>query len=108
VKAFYRIYVLQYQSKTRPLDKLHNNFGCYSFAYQKDSKFAVLAYRTRWPSEWAKEWFCVKADTKKRDEFKGIVMSLLIIHRNKLFSHKCFHISPNLWFLIVMQIIPPN
>jgi hypothetical protein len=29
--------------------------------------------------EWTREWFCVKADTKKREEFQDIVMSPLRI-----------------------------
>lgn len=77
VDAFYRIHEPRYQMKVRPSDKPRNNFGCYCFAYWKDSKFPVLAYRTKCLSEWTKEWFYVKVDTKKRDEFKGIVTSPL-------------------------------
>lgn len=37
----------------------------------------MLAYQTKWPREWVKEWFYVKADTTKRVEFKAIVMWLI-------------------------------
>jgi hypothetical protein len=73
-EAFCRVHELHYQTKARPSDKLHNNFGCYNLSYHKDSRFYVLAYRIKWPSEWAKEWFYAKANTKKREEFKDIVM----------------------------------
>jgi hypothetical protein len=68
------VHKLHYQMKARPSNKLHNNFRHYSFAYRKDLRFPVLAYQTKWPSEWVKEWFYVKADTTKRVEFKAIVM----------------------------------
>jgi hypothetical protein len=57
VKAFYQVHELHYQSKTRTSDKLHNNLGCYNFAYRKDQKFTVLSYRTKWTSDRTKEWF---------------------------------------------------
>jgi hypothetical protein len=65
--------------KARPSDGLHNNFGCYNFAYRKDSRFPVLAYRIKWPSDWVKEWFYVKVDMEKKEEFKYIVMRPLKI-----------------------------
>jgi hypothetical protein len=74
VKAFYRVHDLHYKTKARPSDKMHNNFGWYNLSYRKASRFYVLAYRTKLPSEWAKEWFYVKTNTKKREEFKDIVM----------------------------------
>lgn len=32
-KAFCRIHELHYHTNARPSVKLHNNFGCYNFAY---------------------------------------------------------------------------
>jgi hypothetical protein len=48
-EAFYRVHELHYQTKARE-DGLHENFGCYSFAYRKDMKAPVLSYRTKWPT----------------------------------------------------------
>jgi hypothetical protein len=31
--VFCRVHDLHYQTKARSSDKLHNNFGCYNFAY---------------------------------------------------------------------------
>jgi hypothetical protein len=47
-EAFYRTHELHYQTKARE-DGLHENFGCYNFAYRKDMKAPVLSYRTKWP-----------------------------------------------------------
>jgi hypothetical protein len=44
---------------------LHDNFGCYNFAYRKDAKYPVISYRTKWPAGWKSEWFYVKVDEKK-------------------------------------------
>jgi hypothetical protein len=74
-KGFCRVHELYYQTKATPLDKLHNNFGCYNFAYRKDTKSLVLGYRTKWPTRWTREWFYMKVNNKGREEFKGIVMS---------------------------------
>jgi hypothetical protein len=38
---------LHYQTKARE-DGLHENFGCYNFAYHKDMKAPVLSYHTKW------------------------------------------------------------
>jgi hypothetical protein len=46
-------------------DGLHENFGCYNFAYHKDMKAPVLSYRTKWPTDWKSEWFYIKADERK-------------------------------------------
>jgi hypothetical protein len=46
-KAFCRVHELHYQTKARA-DGLHENFGCYNFAYRKDTKAPVLSYRTKW------------------------------------------------------------
>jgi hypothetical protein len=41
-EAFYRVHELNYQTKARE-DGLHENFGCYNFAYRKDMKARCLA-----------------------------------------------------------------
>jgi hypothetical protein len=64
-EAFYRVHELHYQTKAQA-DDLHENFGCYNFAYRKDMKAPVLSYRTKWPTDWKGEWFYIKADEKKR------------------------------------------
>jgi hypothetical protein len=63
-EAFYRVHELHYQTKARE-DGLHENFGCYNFAYRKDMKTLVISYRTKWPTGWKNEWFYVKVDEKK-------------------------------------------
>jgi hypothetical protein len=45
-EAFYRVHELHYQTKARA-DGLHENFGCYNFAYRKDTKAPILSYRTK-------------------------------------------------------------
>jgi hypothetical protein len=50
-EAFCRVHELHYQTKARE-DGFHENFGCYNFAYQKDTKAPVLSYRTKWPTGW--------------------------------------------------------
>jgi hypothetical protein len=37
VEGFRRVHELHYQMKARHSDNLHNNLGCYNFAYQKDA-----------------------------------------------------------------------
>jgi hypothetical protein len=63
-EAFCRVHELHYQTKARE-DGLHENFGCYNFAYRKDMKTPVVSYRTKWPTSWKTEWFYVKVDEKK-------------------------------------------
>jgi hypothetical protein len=63
-EAFCRVHELHYQTKARE-DGLHENFGCYNFAYRKDMKTQVISYRTKWPTGWKNEWFYVKVDEKK-------------------------------------------
>jgi hypothetical protein len=75
-EAFCRVHELHYQTKARE-DGLHENFGCYNFAYRKDMKAPVLSYRTKWPTGWQSEWFYVKADEKKREKLKTLVLSPL-------------------------------
>jgi hypothetical protein len=75
-EAFCRVHELHYQTNARA-DGLHENFGCYNFAYRKDTKAPVLSYRTKWPTGWKSEWFYIKADEKKREKLKTMVMSPL-------------------------------
>jgi hypothetical protein len=72
-EAFCRVHELHYQTKERE-DNLHENFGCYNFAYRKDTKAPVLSYRTKWPTSWKGEWFYIKADEKKRGNLMTMVM----------------------------------
>jgi hypothetical protein len=62
--SFCRVHELHYQTKARK-DGLHENFGCYNFAYQKTTKFPVISYRSKWPAGWKSEWFYVKVDEDK-------------------------------------------
>jgi hypothetical protein len=48
-KGFCRVHELRYQTKARK-DGLHENFGCYNFAYRKTTKFPVISYRSKWPA----------------------------------------------------------
>jgi hypothetical protein len=64
VEAFCRVHELHYQTKARE-DGLHENFGCYNFAYRKDMKTPVVSYHSKWPTGWKSEWFYVKIDEKK-------------------------------------------
>jgi hypothetical protein len=66
VEAFCRVHELHYQTKARA-DGLHENFGCYNFAYRKDTKAPVLSYHTKWPTGWKNEWFYMKL-VRKREE----------------------------------------
>jgi hypothetical protein len=75
-EAFCRVHELHYETKARE-DGLHENFGCYNFAYRKDMKAPVVSYRTKWPTSWKNEWFYVKADKKKREKLKTLVLSPL-------------------------------
>jgi hypothetical protein len=72
-KAFCRVHELHYQTKARE-DGLHENFGCYNFAYRKDTKAPILSYRAKWPTGWKSEWFYIKANEKKREKLKTMVM----------------------------------
>jgi hypothetical protein len=75
-EALCRVHELHYQTKARA-DGLHKNFGCYNFAYPKDTKAPVISYRTKWLIGWINEWFYVKAGEKKREKLMGMVMSPL-------------------------------
>jgi hypothetical protein len=72
-KAFCEIHELHFQTKaTRGL---HNNFGCYNFAYRKGAMFPALAYRSKWLNEWANERFYMKNDLKERVDIKDIIQT---------------------------------
>jgi hypothetical protein len=58
-EAFCRVHELHYQMKARE-DGLHENFGCYNFAYHKDMKTPVVSYRTKWPTGWKMSGFMLK------------------------------------------------
>jgi hypothetical protein len=73
------VHELQYQMKARA-DGLHENFGCYNFAYRKDTKSPVLSYRTKWPTGWKNKWFYMKVDEKNREKLMTMVMSLLSLN----------------------------
>jgi hypothetical protein len=53
-EVFCRVHELHYQMKARA-DGLHKNFGCYNFAYRKDTKAPIIGYRTKWPTRWTNE-----------------------------------------------------
>jgi hypothetical protein len=72
-EAFYRVHELHYQTKARA-DGLHKNFGCYNFAYRKDTKDLVIGYHTKWPTGWTNEWFYVKVDEKRREKLMTMAM----------------------------------
>jgi hypothetical protein len=63
-EGFCRVHELHYQTKARG-DGLHENFGCYNFAYRKNTKFPVISYRSKWLAGWKSEWFYVKVDEEK-------------------------------------------
>jgi hypothetical protein len=77
-EAFCRVHELHYQTKARA-DGLHENIGCYNFAYRNDTKAPVFSYRTKWPTGWKSEWFYMKADEKKREKLMTMVMSPLTL-----------------------------
>jgi hypothetical protein len=78
-EAFCRVHELHYQTKAKA-DGLHENFGCYNFAYRKDMKAPVLSYRTKWPTGWKGEWFYIKVDEKKRGKLMTMVMCPLSLN----------------------------
>jgi hypothetical protein len=77
-EAFCRVHELHYQTKARA-DGLHENFGCYNFAYRKDTKAPVLSYRTKWTTGWKSKWFYIKANEKKRGKLMTMVMCPLAL-----------------------------
>jgi hypothetical protein len=74
-EGFCRVHELHYQTKARA-DGLHKNYGCYNFAYQKDTKAPMIGYRTKWLTEWTNEWFYVKAVEKKREKLMSMALRL--------------------------------
>jgi hypothetical protein len=58
-EVFCRVHELHYQTKARE-DGLHENFGCYNFAYRKDMKTPVVSYRTKWTTGWKMSGFMLK------------------------------------------------
>jgi hypothetical protein len=79
VEAFCRVHELHYQTKARA-DGLHEIFGCYNFAYRKNTKALVLSYRTKWPTGLKNEWFYVQDDEKKIEKLMTMVMSPLSLN----------------------------
>jgi hypothetical protein len=75
-EGFCRVHELHNQTKARAVG-LYNNFGCYNFAYRKDTKAHVIIYHTKWPTGWTNEWFYMKVDEKKREKLMTMVMSPL-------------------------------
>ncbi|XP_035815919.1 uncharacterized protein [Zea mays] len=63
-EGFCRVHELHYQTKDRK-DGLHENFGCYNFAYRKTTKFPIISYQSKWLAGWKSEWFYVKVDDDK-------------------------------------------
>jgi hypothetical protein len=78
-EAFCRVHELHYQTKARA-DSLHENFGCYNFAYRKVMKAPVLSYRAKWSTGWKSEWFYIKADEKKRGKLMTMVICPLSLN----------------------------
>jgi hypothetical protein len=76
-EAFCRVHELHYQMKARA-DGLHRNFGCYNFAYRKDTKAPVIGYRTKWLTGWTNEWFYMKGDEKKSEKQMSMVESIRV------------------------------
>jgi hypothetical protein len=69
--AFCKVHDLHYQMKAMDeIDHL-NNFGCYNFAYRKDTTSPVFAYRTKWHGGWTKEWFYAKVDSEQCEDFNA-------------------------------------
>jgi hypothetical protein len=64
-EAFCRVHELYYQMKARG-DGLHENFGCYNFAYRKNTKFPVMCYRSKWPAGWSLNGFTSKLTKTRR------------------------------------------
>jgi hypothetical protein len=68
-EGFCRVHELHYQTKARG-DGLHENFGCYNFAYRKTTKFPVISYRNKWPAGWNLSGFMLKLTKMKINWFK--------------------------------------
>jgi hypothetical protein len=75
-KGFCKVHELHYQTKARA-NGLYKSFGCYNSAYRKHTKAPMIGYCTKWPTGWKNEWFYVKADEKRKEKLKSMVMSPL-------------------------------
>jgi hypothetical protein len=75
-EGFCRVHELHYQTKARA-NGVHKNFGCYNFAYRKDTKASMIGYHTKWPIGWTSEQFYMKGDEKKMEKLMTMVMSPL-------------------------------
>jgi hypothetical protein len=73
-KGFCSMHELLYEMKPWGKEQYHNNFSCYSFVARSGSSCLVPTFQKRWPRDWMKEWFYVKNDLKKREDFKDIIM----------------------------------
>jgi hypothetical protein len=40
--------------------------------------FLTLAYRTKWPNEWTKEWFYMKNDLNEQTDITGIIQTHIV------------------------------
>jgi hypothetical protein len=40
--------------------------------------FPALAYRSKWPNEWAREWFYMRKDLNERTDIKGIIQTPIV------------------------------
>jgi hypothetical protein len=69
-EGFCRVHELHYHIKARE-DGLHENFGCYNFAYRKDAKSPVISYRTKWPAAGRLNGFMSKLMRRRRSWFKA-------------------------------------
>jgi hypothetical protein len=72
-KAFSQIHELHFQAKE--VRGLHNYFGCYNFAYRRGALFSALAYRSKWPNGWAREWFYMNNYLNERSDIKGTIQT---------------------------------
>jgi hypothetical protein len=77
------VHELHYQTKAKA-DGVHKNFGCYNFAYRKDTKAPVIGYRTKWRTSWTNEWFYVKDDEKKREKLMSNGDETIMQHAARL------------------------
>jgi hypothetical protein len=78
-EAFCHIHELHFQMKAT--NGLHNNFGCYNFAYRRGALSLALAYQSKWSNACAKEWFYMKNNLKEHTHIKGIIQTPI---------HTCF------------------
>jgi hypothetical protein len=70
--SFCRAHELHYQMKARK-DGLHENFGCYNFAYRKTTKFPVISYRANGRPAGNQNGFMSKLTKTKRSWFRALL-----------------------------------